>query len=416
MLVPPQGTLDQIVLLYRNSVPAIEASLSTYAIRLFWILALAEFTYAGIQLAFRKADMLEWLASLMNQVLFIGFFFSLLLNSGPWASAIVTSFRQAGSAASVAAGGSANLGPSDIVGIGIDLAGTVADQTTMLNPAQSLGFIIVAIILLICFALIALWMIEALVQSYIIISAGALFMGFGGSRWTKDLALKILMGAVSIGAKLFVLQLLVGLGESIMRGWLRAAAGTTLTFRDLWVMLAASLVMVGLTKGVPDLVQSLINGTAFAGGGGLLGAAAAAGGAAGAAAGVALGGGSAVAGAAKLASEQLASQGASGGGSSAARPAAFAAAVARNLGTAAVADVGARLGGRAHFGNMTGRMAQDLHSRATTARAEREHNEARANGAGGASTAGANGADNGARNGTADGDAGADTIGPSDTP
>ncbi len=410
MQTAPQGTLDQIVLLYRSSVPAIEASLGTYAIRLFWILALAEFGWAGIQLAFRRADMNEFLAALMNQVLFIGFFFSLLLNSGAWATSIVTSFRQAGSVASVAAGGSANLGPSDIVGIGIDLAGSVADQTTLLNPAQSLGFIIVAIVLLICFALIALWMIEALVQSYVIISAGALFMGFGGSRWTKDLALKILTGAVSIGAKLFVLQLLVGLGESIMRGWLRAAAGATLTFRDLWVMLASSLVMVGLTKGVPDLVQSLINGTAFAGGGGLLGAAAAAGGAAGAAAGMAVGGGSAVAGAAKLASEQLASQGTSGGGNSAARPAAFAAAIARNLGGAAVADVGARLGGRAHFGNMSGRMAQDLHSRANTARAERQHRDAQA---GGTAGDGPNGAPDGGRNG-ASGDAGADTIGPSD--
>ena len=41
----------------------------------------------------------------------------------------------------------------------------------------------------VCFALIAAWMVVTLVQSYIVIAAGVLNMAFGGSRWTKDIAI-----------------------------------------------------------------------------------------------------------------------------------------------------------------------------------------------------------------------------------
>ena len=45
-----------------------------------------------------------------------------------------------------------------------------------------------AIVIEVCFALIAAWMVVTLVQSYIVIAAGVINMAFGGSRWTKDIA------------------------------------------------------------------------------------------------------------------------------------------------------------------------------------------------------------------------------------
>ena len=38
----------------------------------------------------------------------------------------------------------------------------------------------------VCFALMAAFMVLALVESYLVISLGVLLMAFGGSRWTKD--------------------------------------------------------------------------------------------------------------------------------------------------------------------------------------------------------------------------------------
>ncbi|MEG6650378.1 type IV secretion system protein, partial [Pseudomonas aeruginosa] len=50
-----------------------------------------------------------------------------------------------------------------------------------------------------------------IIESYVVINASVLFLGFGASQWTREYALAIVSYAVSVGAKLFVLSLIVGL-------------------------------------------------------------------------------------------------------------------------------------------------------------------------------------------------------------
>ncbi len=136
--------------------------------------------------------------------------------------------------------------------------------------------------LLVCFALIAAFLVLALVESYIVISAGVIFMGFGGSRFTKDYALKILIYAMSVGAKLFVMQLIVGLGQQIFNQLMQNFQTNT---SDLLVAVGSAIVMLALTKIIPDMIQGLLNGVSAGNGGVLSGMVAGA--AAGTAAGVA---------------------------------------------------------------------------------------------------------------------------------
>ena len=339
--------------------------LQTYALRLFWLLAGIEFTWAAVRLALRGADFGEWLAEVVNQILFIGFFLTLLLNSADWAAAIVGSFREAANQASTASGGTGNITPSNIFDVGLQLANRILEQSSIWAPGDSLGLIISALVILICFALIAAFMILALVESYIVISAGVLLMGFGGSRWTKDYAIKIVVYAVSVGAKLFVLQLLVGLGEAMIQGWLATFETST---TDIFIMVGSAVVMLALTKSVPDMVQALINGTSVGSGSAITGATAAVGAATLGTAAVAVGAGAALGGAARLASVQAAAS--ADPPSSMARAARLTGNTMKNLGGAAVEDIGRRLGGRAHHGTMGGRMADSLFQRARDASAE----------------------------------------------
>lgn len=86
------------------------------------------------------------------------------------------------------------------------------------------------------------------------------------------------------------------------------------------------------------------------------------------------GAGAAVAGAGKLASEQLATSAGQGTAPTSAmgRFMSLAGNTGKNLGSAAMADVGARLGGRAHHGTMGGRMGDRMQTRAADMRAARE--------------------------------------------
>ena len=250
--------IDRVVSLYRDAAHNWESVLAEYAKRLFWILAGIELSYAAIRLVLRGADMAEWAAELVMQILFIGFFFELLTQSSSWANAIVQSFTDAANQAVTKAGGVAVTKPSDIIAIGIDLGGKILDKTSFLSPARSVGLVICALIVVVCLALIGAFLCVTLIESYIVISAGVLFMGFGGSRFTKDYAIKIVSYAVSVGAKLFVLQLIIGLSKQIFTPLMNNFTGNTIN--ETLICISAALIMLVIAKIVPELVQSLMNG------------------------------------------------------------------------------------------------------------------------------------------------------------
>lgn len=348
------GSLDTITELFKNGAAAWESTLAGYAMGLFGLLVAIEFTYTLMKLALKGADMTEFGSELVNRIMFVGFFSWLLTNSTTFARAIIDSLRQAGNSASAAGGGTAGIAPSDLFDAGVNMATAIFSSHVDMSLAglgQFIALSIAGLAVCVCFALIAAFMIVALVESYIVVSAGVILMGFGGSRWTKDFALKTLTYALSVGAKLFVMQLIAGLGETVVKSQaaqLQSGAAVA-TPADVLVLLGFAAVMLALVKTIPDAVQGLINGSSIGNGGGLA-AAGIAGAAAGAVTGGLMGGASALMGASKLAGAQAAAGTGPGGLKG----------IAQNLGGAAMADVGARLGGRARGGNMGGRMGHQM--------------------------------------------------------
>jgi type IV secretion system protein TrbL len=249
-----------------------------------------------------------------------------------------------------------------VFSVGLALAGKISDGASIYQPLSSIVMVLFALVLIVCFAIIAALLIVALVESYIVISAGVLFMGFGGSKLTKDFAVKILVYAVSVGAKLFVMQLLIGLGQQVFNS---LAANFETNSVDVFVVIGSAIVMLALTWLLPQLIQGMINGTAMGGNPAAtwriyqnLGSA---------------GGGSlyAVYQANKLASEQIADAQAEG------RPApnrGFR--ILGNLLSFPVETLGGRLGGRIRFGTFPGQMGEEMRQRALRMQDEREKRQA----------------------------------------
>lgn len=354
--------LDQIVGQFQARAAGWEAALRSFALQTFSILAVIELAWAAFKLAFRGADLSEWLAELVNQILFLGFFLALLQNSVTWGGAIVDSFRQAANSA-----GGTSLAPSDVFAAGVNLAQTVMSQITVWSPSTSVGLIIAGLIVEICFALIAAFMVLALVESYLIISSSVLLMAFGGTRWTKDFAINAVKYTVSVGAKLLVLQLLVSVGTGLIQQW--AASFTDVTAQSLCILIGCSIVMLALVKVLPETMQRIVNGSSMASSSALVGAAAAVGGGVGAVAAGMFGSGAMAGNALRLASAQIdaadAKSSESGGEAPArsriGRAAALTGYTARNLAAAPLADVGRRLSGQgSRHGLATWRMSADM--------------------------------------------------------
>ena len=364
---PTTNSLDSIITLYKQNASKWESTLAAYALTLFWILVAIDLTLTGIRLAAKGADFGEWAAELVNQILFIGFFLALLQNAPAWAAAIVNSFRTAANQAVAASGGTGMFAPSDVFSVGLALASKITDEASIFQPAASIVMVLFALVLIVCFAIIAALLIVALVESYIVVSAGVLFMGFGGSKWTKDFALKILVYAVSVGAKLFVMQLLIGLGQQVFNA---LASNFETRSVDILVVIGSAIVMVALTWFLPELIQGMINGTAFGGNP--------------AAAyriyenTLSAGAGSplAIRESSRLASEQIAESNAAGrsGPGRILR-------MMGNLWTAGADTIGARLSGRVHFGTFPAQMAGSMKEKAAGRKIAREARHAQEGGA-----------------------------------
>ncbi|WP_033480342.1 P-type conjugative transfer protein TrbL, partial [Xanthomonas phaseoli] len=358
-----QAKYTSMMDLFRNQASALEPTLRGYALRLFWLLAFIQFAWAGIKLVLQGADFQQFTAEVVRQILFIGFFLTLLLLSTEWAGAIVRSFRTAADQAVTSAGGTGGISPTDIFVAGYNVAKRILSETSWWTPVQNQAMFLAALAILACFAWIAALLAVALVESYIVISASVLFMGFGGSTWTKDYALKVLSYAIGVGAKLFVMQIIVGIAETSVRTWADAYQNDN---DNLFTLLGISLLIAILTKMIPDKVQALIAGVSPHSGNAIASTAGTVAGAGVAAAAVATGGVAAVGAAGKLAATQMAAQAAGGAGA----PTGVAKAVQltgmtmKNLGKEAMSDVGRRLGGQARHGTMGGRMASSMGDKA----------------------------------------------------
>jgi type IV secretion system protein TrbL len=267
------GALDQIQQQYQTASSSWMNAAIPYANHLFTGLAALEFSWAGIQFLLRKNDLPEFLTSVTLKVLSIGFFFTLLTMAPIWLPLIINSFTQAGSAIS----GTATLTPSGVFSLGPQIAGQII--TVLGSPSmglQALGSYFFSaitaglsgLIVVIAYAIAALQLLMTLIESYIVIGGGLLMLGFLGSRWTLPFGEKYFGYAISVGIKLFVLYLIIGMGPSMANAIINdlqtaaAAAGTGSPPPGTFLTAAAtSLIFGALAFMVPGLAGSLMNGS-----------------------------------------------------------------------------------------------------------------------------------------------------------
>ncbi len=275
--------LNTITDQYANNMQAWHDPLVGYARQLFWILALLNFVWTAGRLFLTKSDFTDWAQELVVQLIIIGVFYNFLINSTEWSTAIIQSFRLAGNSASGAGGGSVGLQPSDIFNAGVNVCQTIMQAFTLSfdfnKLIEGIALVFGGFIVLISFCLIAALEVVALVESYIFMYAGVIFLGFGGSSFTSDIAKRYFMGLLSVGTKLYMIQLIIGVGQRLIHQWadLVAATNGTLPLQTILQIVGGSVLMLALAKMIPDFSQGLVSGASFGTAGSLFSAGAAAG-------------------------------------------------------------------------------------------------------------------------------------------
>lgn len=306
-LEAPKKEFNDLLETIRQSSQKWDGRLRGYAVTMFWILASIQFVWTFIPMVFKQSDIGELVGELARFILVIGFFYALLQFSSEWAQAIIQSFRKAGASA---AGNGTEITPGDVFFTAINLGNVMMNLKTW-SILTALSVTLAAGVVILSFSFIAAFMALTLIESYVVINASVLFMGFAGSQWTREYALAIVRYAVAVGAKLFVLTLIVTIITDTANEWMAAYNFSSASNLSL---IGLAFTCAYLAKTIPDLIAGMIAGTSMGGGQHVGGMAAAA--AAGAAAGIAAvstGGASLAAGTAMKAAGTAAGSTAAGG-------------------------------------------------------------------------------------------------------
>jgi len=246
-----------------------------FANTLFGLLAVIEFAWSAAVMLLEKADMQSWTAALIRKMMWIGAFYALLVYGRTWIPAIVSSFEQVGQTAS----GSGPLSPSDVFVRGLNLGGALMDSATssafLTNTGICLALIFAAALTVLSFIAITIQFVVAMVESYIIVAAGAIFLGFGGSRWTAPYVERYIGLGVAVGVKIMLLYLLIGSGMDLSLTWMDAAQtlGTApKPAMSAFEIMGASLIFMMLCWQIPKLFAAVLGGSPALSGGDLVAA------------------------------------------------------------------------------------------------------------------------------------------------
>lgn len=167
-----------------------------------------------------------------------------------------------------ALGTSTGISPSSIVDIAFVILTKVSSAASIWSPMISTIMITVAIIVLVVMALIAINMLIMLVSAWVLCYAGVILLGFGGSKWTSDIAINYLRTVLSIGIQLFTMTLIIGIGQSFIDQYFSIIKNDIPDLNSLIVLLLASIILLVLTNKLPLLLSGVVGGASLQGIGG----------------------------------------------------------------------------------------------------------------------------------------------------
>lgn len=266
----PAGVLSTIENSYKPLQGVWHSAIIPFAYSLFWKLVLLDVIVSTIKLALERKEVGDYMAWFSRKMLTVGFFYSVMKFSDTWIPYIIQSFTVIGQKAS----GYLDASPDGIVAYGVDMAMNMlavlgklglGDVAILFLP---IGFF--AILIFIAFCVVAGQLLVTLIESYIVVGAGVIMLGFSGSQWTSDMATAYLKYAVGTGVKLMMAYLIIGAGIIVFQNM---SIDVDNLLKSCAVACAQSLIFVFLAWNIPSMASAMLSGSPSSTLGGLIGAA-----------------------------------------------------------------------------------------------------------------------------------------------
>lgn len=257
--VQSAGVLDRATQLFQASVTK-WGNVTTHAAQvLFWMLATIACVWELGGLALRGGSMDVALAFLLRFGFIEGLWFWIIQYAVPIGTAIIDSLRKLGSLAS---GRPQDLMPSSILDAGFAILWKTIKfvfASGLTAPVVSFFALLFATAIFITFVFTALNMVLLIVSQWFLLYGGIFFLGFGGLPSESDKAKNYLYLCLSIGAQLFVMAGIVGIGQSFIEAIYAQLSGDT-SLGELAVILCVALVIYKLANEIPKMFAQFVPG------------------------------------------------------------------------------------------------------------------------------------------------------------
>lgn len=262
--VPDTAILDGISDSYEAAAIGWMGPMLAYANRLFGLLLAIELAVTGAKWVLEKDDTRSFIAAMVSKILGVGFFYALLQFAPTWIPALMNSFRDAGATV----GGAGVLSPSAVFAQGLKFVIIIFKSISDLDMWEAVGVVLAAlpaaVFIIIAFVVVAGQLLVTLIESYFVISAAVIFLGFGGSRWTQDFVQKYLGYAIAVGVKLMTIYLLIGASSTLFNGWadkLTSATSGLQFIINAWVVMGGAAFFAFLAWMIPSMASSMLSGS-----------------------------------------------------------------------------------------------------------------------------------------------------------
>lgn len=232
---------------------------------LFWTLVVISMVWTFGMMALRKADIGEFFAELVRFIIFTGFFWWLLVNGPAFANSIIQSLARIGEQAA----GVSSVTPSGIVDVGFMIWKQAINNLSAWSPVDSLVGAVLSAAIMLLLGLVAVNMLLMLVAAWLMAYAGIFFLGFGGSRWTSDMAINYYKTVLGVAVQIMTMVLLVGIGNDMLSAFYTRMNQNVLNFEELGVMLVFCMALLSLVNRVPPMVAGIVTGSSIGAAGGI---------------------------------------------------------------------------------------------------------------------------------------------------
>ncbi|PTN08435.1 type IV secretion system protein [Nitrosomonas aestuarii] len=153
--------------------------------------------------------------------------------------------------------------------VGFVILGRAWNNFSILDPLDSFVGFIMSLAILVILPVIAVNMLLLLIASWVLLYAGIFLLGFGGARWTTDIAINYFKVVLGVGLRLFVMLLIVGVGSKLLSSFYGKMSKNVLNFEELAVMLIFTIALWVLISKLPPLVSGIVTSSSIGSAGGI---------------------------------------------------------------------------------------------------------------------------------------------------